>query len=60
MALNPEINDKTWNLWFKITSNLYDYAINNSLAGINPPNWNDSLMILMKKSAYISARLADV
>lgn len=60
MAMYPEINDKVWNLWFKITNNLYDYAINSSLTDINPPNWNDSLVVLMKKSAYISARLAGV
>lgn len=59
MALSPEINDKKWNLWFKITSNLYDYAINNGLSGLNPPNWNDPQVILMKKATYISARLAD-
>ncbi len=56
LGLFPVSNDREWNLWFKIASNYYNYALNLGATGLNPPNLNDNKFILMKKTAYFSAR----
>lgn len=59
-ALNPYRNDTEYNLLFKIAWNLYSYAINFGVTGINPPSMNDTDDVLLKKAAYISAKALDI
>jgi hypothetical protein len=51
----PVWNDNARDLWRKIALNFYDVAIDLGAAGLTPPNWNDSIYDLEKKTAYFSA-----
>ena len=59
MSQYPDLNDRTYNLWKKTAQNIYDFATNFGVAGLNAPNWNDTQEVLMKKTDYYLAALAD-
>lgn len=59
MSQYPSFNDKDFDLWKKIAWNLYEFATNFGVVGLNQPNWNDPPEVLMKKTDYYLAALAD-
>lgn len=58
MAQRPSINDREFNLWFKIAQNWYEHALGQGASGLTPPNINDPKLILLKKITYYTATLA--
>ena len=58
-ASYPAPNDKPNDLWKRIAWNWYNLAVNDGVAGLNPPNWDDSIPSLMKKTAYYIASLSE-
>lgn len=60
MALEPSINDNGYVLLFKATQNLYEFAVNSGITGVNPPVLGrDTKDILLKKAAYYTASHVD-
>lgn len=59
MAQTPSINDKTYDLWYKIAANLYNHAIINGKTGLTPPDYGrDTRVNIMSKITYYTAALA--
>lgn len=56
--MQASINDREFDLVFKIAQNLYEYAINFGVGGLTPPNINDTKNILLKKITYYTASFA--
>lgn len=57
MASEPVSSDNARDLWRKIATNWYDYAIALGGTGMTPPSWNDSVVDLQRKVAYSTALL---
>lgn len=59
MGQLPAINDRKYDLIFKIAKNFYDHGVAQGLTGFNPPSLNDREPDLLKKVAYYTARIDD-
>jgi hypothetical protein len=59
MSASPVINDTKHSLLVKICQNWYDYGVLLGVTGINPPSWNDTDDVLLKKIAYTTAKIID-
>ncbi len=55
----PDFNDRTYNLWKKAAFNVYSWAVERGITGLNAPNINDPQDILIKKLTYYTAALAE-
>jgi len=61
VAVFPSSNDTSENvLWFKIASNLYGWATDNGITGLNPPYVGEQAFSLKKKASYYAAALEEV
>ena len=60
-ALYPSSNDTSENvLWYKIAYDLYIWAGDNGITGLNPPYVGEQAFSLKKKAAYYAAALEEV
>lgn len=59
MAQSVTQFDTDITLWKKVAINWYDYAINEGVTGLTPPNWNEDKWSLLKKAVYYTARIAE-
>lgn len=59
MASTPSINDRKFNLLFKIAQNWYNKAISLGLSGVAAPSRNDTRYDLMVKVCYYTAFVAE-
>jgi hypothetical protein len=55
MPTLPAVNDRDYDLWKKIAWNLYGFAVDGGVEGLNAPSINDTQQVLQKKIAYYSA-----
>jgi len=60
-ALYPSVNDTSENvLWYKIAYDLFIWAQDNGITGLNPPYVGEQAFSLKKKAAYYAAALEEV
>lgn len=59
-GIQPSLNDREYDLWLRIASNMYDEAIARGITGLTPPSLNDRELDLIKKVTYYTAALANV
>jgi hypothetical protein len=56
--LEPSINDREPDLWFKAAWNMYEWGIENGVTGLTPPRIGEPVFSLQKKLVYYSAAIA--
>ena len=57
-GLYPNTNDNEQTAAFKMAENFYNLAFIKGIGGLNPPNYNDTEVILARKTAYYTAALS--
>lgn len=55
----PTSTDTDFTLIRKAAWNFYDRAVTVGVTGLNPPSWNDTDDVLLKKIAYYTASIVD-
>ncbi len=58
-GLYPSINDRKFNLLKKAAFNVYNWAVESGITGLNAPDINDTEDVLYKKLTYYTAALAE-
>lgn len=56
-GLYPTSMDREYDLVFKATTNLYNYALTKGASGLNPPSLNDRLFDLWRKATFYTAAI---
>lgn len=59
MPQSPSNVDTDVELWKKAAINWYDFAVDFGVTGLNPVNWQDNKVDLLRKLAYYSAKSLD-
>lgn len=56
----PNNSDNDVSLVKKQAWNWYEFAVASGVSGLNPPNWSDNKVDLLKKITYYTASVASI